>query len=123
MAFPQHGEVFYYYGQALHTDIYTHAWSPKGQKRRLKHSSETSTLYQNDSAMKHTAVVVGGKSIAVCLQSISCRRAVNPLLAFYDIDRRKREVLFWGIAGLLIKKIIFIIGVINFSTDIHLVIK
>jgi hypothetical protein len=40
--------------------------------------------------------VTGGKPIAVLLQSISGVSAVNPLVAFYDIHERKREVLFFN---------------------------
>jgi hypothetical protein len=39
--------------------------------------------------------VTGGKPIAVRSQSISGGSAVNPLVAFYDIHGRKREVLFF----------------------------
>jgi hypothetical protein len=45
--------------------------------------------------VKNTADVTGGKSIAVLLQSISGVSAINPLVAFYDIHGRKREVLFF----------------------------
>jgi hypothetical protein len=45
--------------------------------------------------MKNTADVTGGKPIAVLLQSISGVCAVNPIVAFYDIHGRKREVLFF----------------------------
>jgi hypothetical protein len=72
-------------------------------------------FYQNDLAMRNTVDVTGGKPIAVGLQSISGDRmqsdqplrpinvatagaldvsAVNPLVVFYDIHGRKREVLF-----------------------------
>jgi hypothetical protein len=44
--------------------------------------------------MRITADVTGGKPIAVLLQSISDVSAINPLVAFYDIHGRKREVLF-----------------------------
>jgi hypothetical protein len=37
----------------------------------------------------------GGKPIAVLLQSISGVSAINPLVAFYDINGGKREVLFF----------------------------
>jgi hypothetical protein len=43
--------------------------------------------------MRNTADVAGGKPIAVLLQSISGVRAINPLVAFYDIHGGKREVL------------------------------
>jgi hypothetical protein len=46
-------------------------------------------------AMKNTADVTGGKPIAVLLQSISGVSAINPLVAFYDIQGGKREVLFF----------------------------
>jgi hypothetical protein len=45
--------------------------------------------------MRNTADVTGGKPIAVLLQSISGASAINPLVAFYDIHGRKREVLFF----------------------------
>jgi hypothetical protein len=45
--------------------------------------------------MKNTADVTGGKPIAVLLQSISGESAINPLVAFYDVYGRKREVLFF----------------------------
>jgi hypothetical protein len=45
--------------------------------------------------MKNTADVTGGKPIAVLLQSISGVSAINPLVAFYDINGGKREVLFF----------------------------
>jgi hypothetical protein len=43
--------------------------------------------------MRNTADVTG--PIAVLLQSISGVRAINPLVAFYDIHGGKREVLFF----------------------------
>jgi hypothetical protein len=39
--------------------------------------------------------VTGGKSIVVLLQSMSGVSAINALVAFYDIQGRKREVLFF----------------------------
>jgi hypothetical protein len=45
--------------------------------------------------MRHTGDVTGGKPIAVLLQSISGVSAINPLVAFYDIQGGKREVLFF----------------------------
>jgi hypothetical protein len=45
--------------------------------------------------MRSTADVTGGKPIAFLLQSISGVSAINPLVAFYDIHGRKREVLFF----------------------------
>jgi hypothetical protein len=52
-------------------------------------------FYQNLLAMKNTADVTGGKPIAVLLQSISGVSAINPLVAFYDMHRGKREMLFF----------------------------
>jgi hypothetical protein len=45
--------------------------------------------------MKNTAGVTGGKPIADLSQSISGVSAINPLVTFYDIHGRKREVLFF----------------------------
>jgi hypothetical protein len=45
--------------------------------------------------MKNTADVTGGKPIAVLLQSIAGVSAIDPLVVFYDIHGRKREVLFF----------------------------
>jgi hypothetical protein len=45
--------------------------------------------------MRNTADVTGGKPIAVLLQPISGVSAINPLVAFYDIHRGKREVSFF----------------------------
>jgi hypothetical protein len=39
--------------------------------------------------------VIGGKPIAVFLQFISDVSAIKPLIAFYDIHGKKREVLFF----------------------------
>jgi N-acyl-D-aspartate/D-glutamate deacylase len=69
---------------------------PEGvNQRHLRYSSEIPTFYQNYLAMRNTAGVTGGKSIAI----ISGRDAVNPLVAFYDIHARKGEVvLFYLVA-------------------------
>jgi hypothetical protein len=45
--------------------------------------------------MRNTADVTGGKPIAELLQCISGVSAINPLVAYYDIHGRKREVLFF----------------------------
>jgi hypothetical protein len=60
-----------------------------------RYSSETPIFYQNDLAMRNTADATGDKPIAVLSQSISGLNAINPLIAFYDIHERKREVLFF----------------------------
>jgi hypothetical protein len=44
--------------------------------------------------MRKTADVTGSKAITVFLQSISGASAINPLIGFYEIHGRKREVLF-----------------------------
>jgi hypothetical protein len=46
-------------------------------------------------AMRYTAHMTGGKPIAVWSQFISDVSAINPLVTFYDIHWRKREVLFF----------------------------
>jgi hypothetical protein len=45
--------------------------------------------------MSNTADVTGGKLIAAWSQSISGVNVINPLVAFYDIHGRNREVLFF----------------------------
>jgi hypothetical protein len=47
--------------------------------------------------LQNTADGTGGKPIAVWSQSISGVSAINPLVAFYDIHGRKREVLFYSV--------------------------
>jgi hypothetical protein len=47
--------------------------------------------------MSNTVEVTGGKPIAVWPQSISGENAINPTVTSYDIDGRRREVLFWVI--------------------------
>jgi hypothetical protein len=45
--------------------------------------------------MSNNADVAGGKLIVVWSQSVSGVNAINPLVAFYDIYGRRREVLFF----------------------------
>jgi hypothetical protein len=45
--------------------------------------------------MWYTAVMTGGKLIAILLQSISGVSAFNALVAFYDIHGGKKGVLFF----------------------------
>jgi hypothetical protein len=52
-------------------------------------------IYQNYLTRCNTADVIDGKPIAVRSQSIFGVDAINPLVAFYDIYGRKREVLFF----------------------------
>jgi hypothetical protein len=51
--------------------------------------------YQNYLAVRNTADVTSAKPIAVWSQSISGVSAVNPLVVFYDIHGKKREVLIF----------------------------
>jgi hypothetical protein len=65
--------------------------------------AEVSQIFLRDThvlpklAKRNTADVIGGKPIAVLLQSISFSgvSAINPLVAFYDIHGGKREVPFF----------------------------
>jgi hypothetical protein len=57
--------------------------------------SQTPPFYQNCSAMRNTTDVTGSNTIAIWSQSISGVNAVIPLIAFYDIHGRKREVVFF----------------------------
>jgi hypothetical protein len=68
---------------------------PEGVAENLRYSSETPTFYQNYLTMRNTVDVASGNPIAVCSQSISGRDTVNPLVAFYNIHGRNREVLFF----------------------------
>jgi hypothetical protein len=45
--------------------------------------------------MSNTADMTSGKPIAVILQSVSGVSAINPLVTFYDIHGKNREVLFF----------------------------
>jgi hypothetical protein len=45
--------------------------------------------------MSKTADMIGGKPIAIWSQPYSGVNANNPLVAFYDIHGRKREVIFF----------------------------
>jgi hypothetical protein len=45
--------------------------------------------------MRNTADVTGGNPIAVLLHPISGVSTINPLVAFYEIQGGKREVLFF----------------------------
>jgi hypothetical protein len=56
---------------------------------------DTPTFYQNYLATKNIADVTGGKPIVDWSQSISGVSAINPLVAFYDIHGRQREVLLF----------------------------
>jgi hypothetical protein len=45
--------------------------------------------------MRNTTEITSGKPFTVLLQPISGVSAINPLVAFYDIRRGKRVVLFF----------------------------
>jgi hypothetical protein len=75
----------------IHT---THALS-QAEQRHLRYRSGMPTFYQNYLPVRNTAGVTSGKPIAVWSQSISGVSAVNPLVAFYNIHGRKREVLLF----------------------------
>jgi hypothetical protein len=49
--------------------------------------------------MRNTADVMGGKPIAILLQSISGVSAINPIVAFVDIHGRKREELHFYVVS------------------------
>jgi hypothetical protein len=51
-------------------------------------------VYEELRFMRNTAIVTGGKPIAVLLQSISGVSDINPLVAFYDIHGGARLLIF-----------------------------
>jgi hypothetical protein len=53
------------------------------------------TFYQNYLAMRNTVNVTSGKLIAIWSQSVSGVNADGRLVAFYNIHRRLREMLFY----------------------------
>jgi hypothetical protein len=68
--------------------------------------------------MRNTADVTGGKRIAALLQSISGVSAINPLVAFYDIHRGKREVLFFYNVPDTRREIIIFLDIFNLENKI-----
>jgi hypothetical protein len=48
--------------------------------------------------MRNTIDVTGGKPIAIWLQYMAGVSAINPLVAFYDTNGTKREMLFFYFA-------------------------
>jgi hypothetical protein len=62
-------------------------------QRHFRYSSKTLTFHQNDVAMINTSDVASGKPIAVSLQCLSNVSAVNPLVACYDFNGIKGEIL------------------------------
>jgi hypothetical protein len=73
------------------------------------------SYYQNDLATWNTADVTGGKPIDVWLQSISGGDAVNPLVPFYDIYGRKREVPFFCPVLFCLLFVVLLFLFVNFS--------
>jgi hypothetical protein len=53
------------------------------------------TYYQNYLVMRNTANVTGDKPVAAWSQSITGVSVINPLVVFYGIHGRKREVLIF----------------------------
>jgi hypothetical protein len=56
-------------------------------------------FYQNWLAMRNIADVTGGKPIAVLLQPISGVSAINPVVAFYDIQVKREVLFFYFVSG------------------------
>jgi hypothetical protein len=59
------------YNMIVNAGVTNFKYIPEGVAEVFRYSSETPTFYQNLLAMRNTADVIGGKSIAVLLQSIS----------------------------------------------------
>jgi hypothetical protein len=77
----------------IHT--YHSRFIPKGAAEASQILHRDAHVLPQSPSYEVTAEVTGGKSIAVQSQSISGLSATNPLVAFYDIYGRKREVLFF----------------------------
>jgi hypothetical protein len=61
--------------------------------------AEVSQIFLRDTHVLPKLGLPGGKPIAVLLQSVSGISAINPLVAFYDINGGKREVqLFYFVS-------------------------
>jgi hypothetical protein len=73
----------------------TKALSPNTQQRYLRYSSKTPTFNQNKLAMGNTAVVFGGKPVAVLLQSISISGMERITFGCLLPHGGKGEVLFY----------------------------
>jgi hypothetical protein len=85
-------EFFYFENLSKYIHIYHSCFIPEGV-------AEVSQIFLRDTHVlvsdDNTADVTGGKLKAVLLQSISGVSVSNPLVAFYDIHGRQREVLFF----------------------------
>jgi hypothetical protein len=73
----------------------TDAYPRRGSRGISDIAPRRFTFYQNYLDVRNTADGTSGKPIAVLLQSTSGVCAINPLVGFYDIHGRKREVLFF----------------------------
>jgi hypothetical protein len=79
----------------IHIHTYHSRFIPEGV-------AEVSQIFIRDThvlpklvSYEETADLIGGRPIAILLQSISDVSAINPLVAFYDIHGGKREVLLF----------------------------
>jgi hypothetical protein len=79
----------------IHTYISLTLYPRKGSRCISNIPPRNHVLPKLVSYEENTADVTGGKPIAVLLQSISGAKAINPLVAFYDIHGGKKEVLFF----------------------------
>jgi hypothetical protein len=77
----------------IHT--YHSRFIPKGEAEAFQILLPDAHVLPNCLAMMKTADMTRGKSIAVYSQCILGVSAINPLVAFYNIHWRKREVLFF----------------------------
>jgi hypothetical protein len=82
------GAIFFFFITYIHHSRFI----PKG----LAEKFQTPTFYQNILAMRNTADVTDGKPIALRSQSIVGVSDIHPLVTFYDIHGRKREVVFFS---------------------------
>jgi hypothetical protein len=70
-----------------------HTYRSRLIPEEVAEASQIFLLYQNYLAMRNTADVTGGLLPSDCVNSGAS--AINPLVAFYDIHGRKREVVFF----------------------------
>jgi hypothetical protein len=87
------GLIFWYKNRSN----FIHIYMPltlylRRSSRDISDSPPSHPRFTKMTAMRNTVDVTGVKSYAFWSHSIS---GVNPLVAFYDIHRRKREVLFF----------------------------
>jgi hypothetical protein len=68
---------------------------PRRVSRGVSDIAPRPTFYQNYLTVRNTADVTGSNPIVVWSQSISGVNAINPIVTLYDVNGRKREVLFF----------------------------